>query len=141
MLFCLGDGKWESKGEGYQKNNRIFNKDVSKEVYDKAISSKPKFELPIAKWVEPKDLPKDGQTETAKQIGGLLKTISYKDAWKEAWATASDKYKNWVKNLPNFDSEIFEKITGIKFSDSLIGQEATVEICGKKYKAKITSEE
>ena len=56
MLFCLGDGKYESSGEGYQKNNRIFNKDVTSDEFDTARNTRPSFELPIAKWVDKDDM-------------------------------------------------------------------------------------
>ena len=67
MIFCLGDGNYESKGEGYQKNNRIFNVDVTPDEFDTAKNAMPNFKLPIAKWVEYKDLDKDDQTTTSKQ--------------------------------------------------------------------------
>ena len=136
MIFCLGDGNYESKGEGYQKNNRIFNVDVTPDEFDTAKNAMPNFKLPIAKWVEYKDLDKDDQTTTSKQLGGLLKTLSYKDAWKEA--KMSDVFKKWVKELPNFNAEIFEKITGLKWADdSLSGQTVEVKVGGKTYKAVI----
>lgn len=143
MIFCLGDEKYESKGESYQKNNRIFNKDVTPDVYDKVMLSRPAFKLPVATWVDKKDMTDEEKTANSsyKQTGGYLKTLSYKDAWAEEWKTASAEFKVWVKGLPNFDAEIFEKITGITLNDSLIGQTATVEIGGKKYKATIQSEE
>jgi len=47
MIFCLGDGKYESKGDGYQKNNRIFNQPVTKEEFDEAINSCPTLEYNV----------------------------------------------------------------------------------------------
>lgn len=94
MLFCIGEGKCESRGIGYQKNYHIFNVPVSKDVYDKAISLRPSFTLPLIKWIDKKDMTDE-------------------DAWKEGWANASNDFKDWVKNLPNFDAKIFEEITGI----------------------------
>jgi len=46
--------------------------------------------------------------------GGYLKTISIKDAWKDMWGNFSKDDKAEFTNLPNFDSKIFEEITGIK---------------------------
>ena len=93
--------------------------------------------LKICSWVELKDLPKDEQTESAKQMGGLPKTLSYKGAWKEYWNRASDEDKKFFTTLPNFDSAIFEEITGIDTTSptSLIGQEVEVKMNGKTYKA------
>lgn len=87
MIFCLGSDKSLFSGEGYQKNYRIFNKSVSKAVFDQAAKSRPSFDLPVA--------------------------ASYEDAWKAAWPTASNEYKKWVRKLPNFNAVLFEKITGI----------------------------
>lgn len=137
MLFCFGDGKYAESGEGYQKHYRIFNKDVSKEVYNKAIT-RPSFELPIVKWIDKKDMTDDEKENypVYKEMGGYLKTLSYQDAWKEGWLKASDEFKKWVKELPNFDAEIFEKITGIKWEDdSLKGQVVEVKVGGKSYTA------
>jgi len=120
MIFCLGEGKYVSSGIGYQQNLMIFNKKVSEEVYNQTIKyiRAKDFKLPVAKWIEYKDLNKDEQTTTAKQLNGLLKTLSYQNAWKEMWATFSKEDKNFFKTIPNFDAELFENITGIKFEDN-----------------------
>jgi hypothetical protein len=110
MIFCLGGGRYENKGEGYQKNYRIFNKDVSEEVFEKAYNSQPEFKLEVNKY-------------------------GYKQAWQEAWKTASKEFKQWIKDLPNYDPEIFTKITGIDFKEGLSGKEVEVKLDGKVYKA------
>ena len=139
MLFCLGDGKFENSGEGYQKNYRIFNKDVSKEVYEKVMETKPYFELPLAKWVDKKDMTAQEKKNSSswEQTGGYLKVLSYEDSWVEGWKTASDEFKKWVKVLPNFNSTLFKEITGLDIEESLIGSIAEVTIGGKTYRAKI----
>ena len=96
---------------------RFFNKD-SEYTYTE-FCSKFSFiypDLKICAWVELNDLPKSEQTESAKQMGGLLKTLTYKEAWAEYWNRASNSDKEWFKNLPNFDASIFEEITGIKIN-------------------------
>jgi len=117
MIFCLGEGRYVSKGIGYQQNLMIFNKKVSEEVYkaSKNILDIKNFKLPIAKWIELKDMTKDEEIETRRQMGGYLKTLSYKDSWKEMWSGLSKEDKEVFSNLPNFDNEIFEKITGIRY--------------------------
>ena len=60
---------------------------------------------------------KDEMTTTRSQMGGYLKVLSYQDAWAEGWKTASKEFKAWVLGLPNFNAEIFYKITGIKIDD------------------------
>ena len=57
---------------------------------------------------------KDEITTARTQMGGYLKTLSYQDAWAEAWKTASKEFKAWVLGLPNFNQKIFTAITGIK---------------------------
>jgi hypothetical protein len=139
MIFCLGEGKYESKGSGFQKNYRIFNKEVSKEVFDKYYNSQPLFKLPISSWVNEKDMTDEEKNNKPiyKQIGGYLKTLSYKDAWKEGWKNASQEFKNWVINLPNFDEKIFTEIMGIEKvkSQSLKGKKVKVELDGVSYEA------
>lgn len=46
--------------------------------------------------------------------GGYLKKCTYKEAWVDLWKHLTDDEKDLFKNLPNFDPEIFEDITGIK---------------------------
>ena len=45
---------------------------------------------------------------------GYLKTFTYQEAWKNAYVEANAEDIELLKNLPNFDSEVFEEITGIK---------------------------
>ena len=45
---------------------------------------------------------------------GKLITYNYKEAWKNFWNSISENRKQEFLNLPNFDSKIFEEITGIK---------------------------
>ena len=97
---------------------RFFNKDsdITYSEFNKISWVYP--DLKICAWVELNDLPKDEQNESAKQMGGLLKTLTYKEAWKEYWNRASASDKKWFQELPNFNSEIFEEITGIKIGDN-----------------------
>jgi len=49
-----------------------------------------------------------------KTTDGYLKTISMKDAWANFWHNLTDSNKKLFTSLENFDSAIFEEITGIK---------------------------
>ena len=98
MIFCVGEGKWERKGKGYQKNHQIFNQDVTEDEYQEvkdAIDSKD-FKLPLI-----------------KQIEGYLKSQTYKDAWDEMWRDMSQENKNFITSMIHFDKDIFKEITGI----------------------------
>ena len=117
MIFCLGEGKWVSKGIGYQQNNMIFNQKVTDEEYQSALTllRENEIKIQLTKWTEYKDLDKDEQTTTAKQIGGLLKTFTYQDAWANFWNEATQKQKDCITSLKWFDAEIFKGITGIDY--------------------------
>ena len=143
MIFCLGEGRTVSSGAGFQKNLQIFNKPVTEDEYKKvknALDVK-NFKLPIAKWVETKDMTKDEKDNwtSHKQKGGFLKTLSYKDDWAEMWTSLSQEDRNFFKTIVNFDSEIFESITGIKIEDEVavtpVGKVGDViNINGKNWK-------
>ena len=46
--------------------------------------------------------------------GGYLKVLDYKEAWKKMWKSLSEKEKQSILDLPNFDKDIFFDITGIR---------------------------
>jgi hypothetical protein len=50
---------------------------------------------------------------TYETTGGYLKVYSYKEAWARAYAEATDEDIELLKNLPNFDAEVFKEISGI----------------------------
>jgi len=117
---------------------RFFNKESSIKYSDFNVQVYP--DLKICAWVELNALPINEQTESAKQMGGLLKTLTYKESWAEYWNRASDSDKKWFQELPNFDEKTWEEITGIKLNAplSLSGKEVSVNVDGKDYKAIIT---
>jgi len=142
MLFCKGEGKYELKGIGYQKNNHIFNVQVSEKEFSEAMSSRPTFKLPLTKWIEKKDMTEDEKKDytICEQIGGYLKVLSFEDAWKEGWSNASKEFKDWVKGLPNFNAELFKDITGIDINECEVVKDGQIiEVCinGKHFKAKV----
>jgi len=115
MIFCKGEGKYERKGIGYQQNLMIFNEKVKEDMYNETktkLNSK-KFKLPVDKWVDIKDI--ESPTTNQIQLGGYLKTLSYKTAWKEMWSELSHEDKEFFGTLPNFNAEIFEAITGVEY--------------------------
>ena len=140
MLFCLGTDKWESSGEGYQKNYRIFNKDVQKSDWEKIKNSLPNIELPLTKWIKEEEMSAQEKKDKTihKEIGGYLKVLTYEDSWKEWWNGASEKDKKAILDIPQFDSAIFKEITSIDIADtSLRGKKVKVELDGKTYTATI----
>jgi hypothetical protein len=127
MLFCLGEGQLGSKGIGYQKNNMVFNKQVTKEEFVEVKFSMPTIEIPLTCWIRRSDMAK----------GGYLKTLSYEEAWAKWWSEAKQTDKDKILNCKYFDAEVFTGITGIKDLkfDSLKGAEVEVKVNGKSYKA------
>ena len=63
----------------------------------------------------------DNMTEKEKQAhpeyittGGYLKVVDFKTACKMMWDGLDDNEKQAVRDIPNFDANVFEEITGIK---------------------------
>ena len=94
----MGEGKNESKGEGYKKNYRVFNKDISKEEYEK-IRGSLDIKLKLTEWNE--------KTKS-------LDVYSYSDSWKNWWGKASTEQKESITKMKYFDHKIFTEITGIR---------------------------
>jgi hypothetical protein len=46
--------------------------------------------------------------------GGYLKTVDFKTACRLMWETMTEDERTSVRDIPNFDANIFEEITGIK---------------------------
>jgi len=46
-------------------------------------------------------------------MGGYLKSIDFKTAFRKSYDNANKKDRKLIKNLPNFDAEIFFEISGI----------------------------
>ena len=84
------------------------------------------FDIPLNEWIPKKDMTEEEKEEHPeyKTTGGYLKQREYKEAWAEWWKrNKSEKMKERIKSLPNFNADIFEEITGIRIDD-----EDTVDI-------------
>ena len=92
----------------------IFNRLCSREEWLNA--DKPSFLFfDIAYWVS-----EDEMTDEEKKAdpnfyvrGGQLRKRDYKEAFKLSWNNADAEDRIKVKNLPNFDAEVFFEISGI----------------------------
>jgi len=60
--------------------------------------------------MSPEEKQKNPSHETT---GGYLKVKTMKEAWADMWGNLGDNEKAVFTKLPNFDSQIFERITGI----------------------------
>ena len=115
MIFCLGDGRSESKGEGYQKNNRVFNVQVSKSEWNEIRNNLPSIKIPLTIWRKSEEMTEEEKENVSswEQKGGYLKRQSYEDAWQEWWSNASKEDKEKILNIPHFNLNIFTEITSI----------------------------
>jgi hypothetical protein len=93
----------------------LFNKDTGKYRNEINLPSFLYFNLTV--WVSCDTATKEEMTAHKQEIeicGGFLKTLKYKEAFKLAWDKASEEEHEQVKNLPNFDPDIFYEISGIR---------------------------
>ena len=51
---------------------------------------------------------------TYETTGGYLKVLDESECGQIWWDSLSERQKNIIKSIPNFDAEIFEQCTGIK---------------------------
>lgn len=88
------------------------------------------FEL--TEWIDENEMSEDEKKNnpTYKVNKGYLKSYTYKDAWANAYNNASEEEIRDTINLPNFDYDVFEEISGI----DLRNHNKIIEIDGKKYK-------
>ena len=98
---------------------KLFNKDTEftesefLEKYDYPLSY---FNIKLTDWIFESDMTttEKKKHQEYKTAGGYLKTYSYKEAWKISFEEKCDKTAaEKTVNLPNFDYDIFEEITGI----------------------------
>ena len=106
-------GVFNSKEETITMFNKPTNMTLREFRNSKyALALRKGFEL--TKWIDHEDLPEEEQTEKTRACGGKLITKSYKQAWAEKWEITSEEDKSIIKSMPNFDSEVFFEITGIR---------------------------
>ena len=98
---------------------KIFDK-PSNLTYNDWVKSKArkiiKWNLKTTVWIYEKNMNDEEKEQypTYKTTGGYLKVLGYKEAWKNMWNNITNEEKEEIKNIPNFDKDKFEEITGIK---------------------------
>ena len=100
MIFCLGEGNYETKGEGYQKSYRAFNKDITKDRYN----------------------------EIFKEVREILKDLKLelnKEEWPDEWKKVTKEQWSKLSLIPEWDKSVVEGIIGF---DIDLKVEATKEL-------------
>ena len=71
--------------------------------------------LKLSEWIYTDNMTKEEKQQHPehKTTGGYLKTYTYKQAWADLWKKLNKDEKQAIKDLPNFDKEVFKKITGL----------------------------
>ena len=85
MIFCLGEGKYEKKGIGYQKNYHAFNKPVSEERYNVIFNY-------------------------CREVLEDLKLELNKNNWSDEWKKVTTEQWNKLAELPEWDKKVVEGI-------------------------------
>lgn len=139
MIFCLGEGEYERQGKGYQQHLQIFNTPVTESEYESTLKKLRESDVKIAltKWIEEKNITAEDKKNysTYKELGGCLKVFSYEEAWSTWWSEATQKQKNAILDIPQFNAEIFKEITGIDVEkQDSVAMEAIKELEKRGYK-------
>jgi len=96
----------------------MFNKPCKREVWDSC--QKPLFiYFRTNVWIYESDMSDKEKADNPhfNTTGGYLKTVPYKEAWKNAYDNATKEDIALLKALPNFDADVFEEITGIRVEE------------------------
>lgn len=83
-----------------------------------AYSIMSRIDLIPTDWVYPEHMSDEEKAEHPEHetTGGYLKIRDNTDCYSNWWKRLSEKDKNIVKSIPNFDAEKFYQITGIKIN-------------------------
>ena len=93
----------------------VFNKECSREIWNKAIKPAFMYFNVLNKFIYTCDMTDEEKENNPdyETLGGYLRKMTYKEAWKYSWNNANKENRKLILKLPNFDNEIFKEITGI----------------------------
>ena len=76
----------------------------------------------VVKWIYSEDMTDEEKAEhpTYETTGGYLKVLDESDCGQLWWDSLSDRQKNIIKALPNFNAEIFKECTGIDVNKPIV---------------------
>ena len=93
----------------------VFNKECSREIWNKAIKPDFMYFNVLNKFIYTCDMTDEEKENNPdyETLGGYLRKMTYKEAFKHSWDNEDDEDRKLVLGLPNFDNKIFEEISGI----------------------------
>ena len=93
----------------------VFNKECSRKTWNKAVKPDFMYFNVLNKFIYICDMTDEEKENNPdyETLGGYLRKMTYKEAWKYSWDNANKENRKLVLKLPNFDNEIFKEITGI----------------------------
>ena len=101
----------------------LFNK-PSDMTYREWIDSDARYLLNripknVVEWIYSEDMTDEEKAEhpTHKTTGGYLKVLDESECSQLWWGSLSDRQKNIIKAIPNFDAEIFFQCTGVRVDE------------------------
>jgi hypothetical protein len=120
-----GDWNTGDRNTGYfntqtPENIIVFNSPCAKSAWD--VAYKPLFLFfTLHDWVYENKMTDQEKIDnpTFFTCGGYLKKIDYKDAFIASWENADHSDRIRVKDLPNFDADIFYEISGIDLRENV----------------------
>lgn len=73
----------------------------------------------VVEWIYSEDMTDEEKAEhlTHETTGGYLKVLDESECGQLRWGSLSDRQKNIIKAIPNFDAEIFFQCTGIRVDE------------------------
>ena len=77
------------------------------------------FDLRIFVMVEKMSESEKEDNPSYKTVGGYLKTLDYKEAWRMSWEKADVEDRKKVLDIPNWNNRKFMEITGINVEQEL----------------------
>jgi hypothetical protein len=101
----------------------LFNK-PSDMTYREWIDSDARYLLNripknVVEWIYSEDMTDEEKAEhpTHETTGGYLKVLDESECGQLWWGSLSDRQKNIIKAIPNFDAEIFFQCTGVRVDE------------------------
>lgn len=95
---------------------RCFGKMIPRDEWARARKPNWIFMVSPVTWIFSDDMTDDEKSDHPEHetIGGYLRKNEMHEEWAKAYATASPRDIQAIRDLPGFDADVFEKITGLR---------------------------